>query len=522
MATGRSSLHDVIISGGGPVGLGLAIELGQRGLRVALIERNLEPPHIPKGQNLTQRTMEHMQVWGVEDAIRAAKTIPKGYGLGGLTAYGSLQSGYHYNWFNRGTVDAYYNASNERLPQYETERVLRARVANLNSVDAYFGWTTTAIDFEESGVSLVASNGSGPREFRAQYLVGCDGSNSFVRSQAGITETAEDHDRLMALVVFESQEFFRLISQFKDKQFYNVLRPEHDGYWMFFGMVEWGKSFFFHAPVPRDIDRESFDFKDYIRGAVGGEIDLEPTYVGFWDLRIALADSYRKGRVFIAGDAAHSHPPYGGYGVNTGFEDARNLGWKLAAVIQGWGGLKLLESYDAERRPVFASTASDFIERFIREDQAFVRLYDPEKDKTAFETAWSARAAGGQAKGIGDFAPHYRGSPVISGARPGLPSAVGQHSFSAEPGHHLPPVATTDGVSVTDQFGPRFSVVTQPGVHYREGESEHPNDLDVELIEAEQVKSFSPFTLVRPDGFVAGTADDPSELPGLVRIATGL
>ena len=126
--------YDVVISGGGPVGLGLAIELGQRGLRVAVIEQHHTPPRIPKGQNLTQRTMEHMRAWGVEDQIRAAKTIPHGYGIGGLTAYGTLLSGYHYDWFKRDTVDAFYSAKNERLPQYETEAVLRARADQLPSV----------------------------------------------------------------------------------------------------------------------------------------------------------------------------------------------------------------------------------------------------------------------------------------------------------------------------------------------------------------------------------------------------
>ena len=95
----------------------------------------------------------------------------------------------------------------------------------------------------------------------------------------------------------------------------------------------------------------------------------------------ALADSYGAGRVLIAGDAAHSHPPYGGYGVNSGLEDAVNLSWKLAATLQGWGGPHLLASYDAERRPVFASTARDFIEKSIFDDRDFLRRHDPVVDR---------------------------------------------------------------------------------------------------------------------------------------------
>jgi 4-hydroxyisophthalate hydroxylase len=94
--------------------------------------------------------------------------------------------------------------------------------------------------------------------------------------------------------------------------------------------------------------------------------------------------TYRAGRVFIAGDAAHSHPPYGGYGINTGFEDVRNLGWKLAAHFDGWAGARLLDSYSLERQPVFASTAKDFIANYIEEDRAFLKAYDPPQGQGGF------------------------------------------------------------------------------------------------------------------------------------------
>ena len=520
--------YDVVISGGGPVGLGLAIELGQRDIRVCVIERAETPARIPKGQNLTQRTMEHMQAWGVEGAIRAAKTIPKGVGLGGLTAYGTLLSGHHYDWFKRAVVRPYYNADNERLPQYATEAVLRERVAALPVVDVRYGWSTEGVDQDADGVFVEAKNGGQTAQITGQYLVGCDGSHSRVRRLAGISETQDDHDRLMALVVFRSPEFFRLIERFPDKQFYNVLHPDHDGYWMFFGMVEWGQSFFFHAPVPADTDRENFDFGAYIRRAVGADFDLDLEYVGFWDLRISVADTYRDKRVFVAGDAAHSHPPYGGYGINTGFEDARNLGWKLAAVLHGWGGGVLLDSYDAERRAVFHSTADDFIGKFIVEDRAFVRGHDPEKDRAAFEAAWAARAQGGDSQGISTFAPHYEGSPIIAGTKGKRPSAVGDHEFAARPGHHLAPIGSVGQGSVIDALGSGFTLLdcgASKPVTDSFAKVSQELGLRLKVLSLSDTADGSKYghalVLVRPDGYVAWTGDTAESIRRILSVASG-
>src|SRR5690606_21055811 len=197
------------------------------------------------------------------------------------------------------------------------------------------------------------------RTLRAAYAVGCDGSRSLVRQQAGIPQTLSDHDRTMVLLVFQSPQLHELLKRYPGKSYYNVLHPELQGYWKFLGRVDLGSTWFFHAPVPNGTTADNFDFRGFLHETVGAEFDIEFEHIGFWDLRFALADSYRAGRIFIAGDAAHSHPPYGGYGVNTGFEDARNLGWKLAAALQGWGSEALLDPYDSERQPVLASTARD-------------------------------------------------------------------------------------------------------------------------------------------------------------------
>ncbi len=451
-------IYDVVIVGGGPVGMGLAIELGQRGISVAVAEKYPTLHHVPKGQNLTQRTVEHFHFWGCEAELRSARTVPTDYGIGGMTSYDTLLSGYHYDWLQRHLVRPYYYTDNERLPQYATEQVLRDRATEIPTVDIDYGWSAEGVtqNSDTATVSLRARDGGEVRELTGRYLVGADGSHSTVREVAGITQTKVEHDKKMVLLVFRSTDLHELLKRYPDKQFYCVLKPEMQGYWMFFGRVDLGTTWFFHAPVPADTTKENFDFKAYVETAVGAEIDVEFDYVGFWDLRFAIADNYRAGRVFVAGDAAHSHPPYGGYGINTGFEDARNLGWKLAAVLQGWGSDALLDSYDVERRPVFASTADNFIERFIHEDRDFLNRHNPDTDEPAFRHAWDTRNEGSAE--VMAFEPNYDGSPIVAGHVDATPGALGSHEFRARAGHHLAPRTLGDGSNAYHRLGPDFTL----------------------------------------------------------------
>lgn len=525
-----SNSAQVAIIGGGPVGLGLAVELGQRGVRCVLIERFVEPQPIPKGQNLTQRTMEHFHFWGAENELRAARTIPPEYGIGGLTAYGSLLSGYAYDWLQRDLVAPYYYARNERLPQYATEAVLRRRVAQLETVRTLYGWAVEHVSQDADGVSLdlAERNGSGRRVVRAEFAVGCDGSRSTVREQAGITQTKSDHDRLMCLVVFRSTDLHRLLERFAGKSYYNVLNPELKGYWQFFGRVDLGSTWFFHAPVPLGTTAETFDFRAYLQKAVGADFEMTFEYIGFWELRVAIADAYRQGRIFIAGDSAHSHPPYGGYGVNSGFEDAANLGWKLAAVFEGWGGPRLLDSYGEERRPVFQSTARDFIEKSISEDGKFLQAFDPARDIEAFEAKWRERSTGAKSE-VNAFEPHYEGSSIIC-SHGGSPGAVGHHSFLARPGHHLAPRPLSDGRDVYEALGDGFTLLAFDADQTALGAFQTAaTQLNVPLTVVRDSRSGgreqygASLILVRPDQFVAWVSDDsPIDARSVLGRATGL
>jgi hypothetical protein len=394
--------------------------------------------------------------------------------------------------------------------------VLRKRAAELPKIETLYGWSAESVFQDEEGVELVLSErqGTGRRKLRAKYVIGCDGSRSVVREQAGITQTRTDHDRVMVLLVFRSKELNSLLERFPGKSYYNVLEPSLKGYWKFLGRVDLGNTWFFHAPVPLGTTEDNFDFRAFLHEAVGAEFSIEFDHIGFWDLRFAVADSYRAGRIFIAGDAAHSHPPYGGYGINSGFEDARNLAWKLAAVVQGRGGDSLLESYEAERRPVFLSTVNDFIAKSIERDSQFLSSFNPSINRTAFEMEWLARAKGAVGE-VHAFEPNYEGSPIVLNGDQGVCSAVGSHRFEARIGHHLPPAPLTDGGEVFKKLGTDFTLICigTPEENARVF-SEAAAALSVPLkilalisgLGAERYAA--KWVLVRPDEFVAWTSQE--------------
>jgi 2-polyprenyl-6-methoxyphenol hydroxylase-like FAD-dependent oxidoreductase len=450
----------VVIVGGGPVGVALAVDLGLRGISCAIIERRTGLQNIPKGQNLSPRTLEHFYFWGIVDELRAARIMPKGYPISGITTYGTLMSEYWYPPPQRELVRKFYFQDVERLPQYLTEKVLRARMAELPLVTNLFGWTAQGIEQNADGVrvTIVESSGTESEVLEAEYLVGCDGAHSLVRGQAGIARGGTDFEQVMVLAVFRSRELHEALKRFPDRGTFNVLHPDAKGYWQFFGRVDVGEEFFFHAPVPANTTKDNYDFLGLIQKAAGFKFAAEFEYVGFWDLRVSVADTYQVGRILIAGDAAHSHPPYGGFGLNNGLEDAVNLSWKLTAVLQGWGGEELIRSYSDERRPIFKETGEDFIAARIDADAKWLDRYNPARDKAEFEAAWAARQsrAGGS---VLTYEPNYEGSAVIDGPPGGKSSAHGTHTFSARAGHHLAPQLLSSGRNVFEELSSDFTLL---------------------------------------------------------------
>jgi 2-polyprenyl-6-methoxyphenol hydroxylase-like FAD-dependent oxidoreductase len=526
--------HQVVIVGAGPVGAALAVDLALRGVSCVLVESRTGLANIPKGQNLTQRTLEHFYFWGLVDELRAARVMPPGYPIGEVTAFGNLMSQYWHAPAGRELVRPYYFQANERMPQYRMESVLRKKIAALARVDARYGWSATAIaqDDQAVRVSIVQEGGSGTDVLEAEYVVGCDGARSVVRDQVGIERGGTDFEQLMVLVVFRSRALHQRLERFPARSTYRVMHPDLKGYWQFFGRIDVGEGWFFHAPVPSDTTKDNFDFHGLIQKVAGFAFACEFDHVGFWDLRVAVADRYQVGRVFIAGDAAHSHPPYGAFGLNNGLEDVANLGWKLAARLQVWGGDALLRSYGEERRPIFKETAEDFIAARIRQDAAFLARYSPDRDREEFERAWQARETDVGSR-VQSYEPNYEGSSVVMGTLGGVSSAHGTHSFKARAGHHLAPQPLSCGRNVFEELGTGFTLLAfDADDHAVQGFERAARAWKVPLkVPLKVIRDTcrdgrdayeAPLILVRPDQYVVWAGDrEPDDVAALMGKVVG-
>jgi hypothetical protein len=280
--------------------------------------------------------------------------------------------------------------------------------------------------------------------------------------------------------------------------------------------------------VPADTTRDNYDFHGLLQKAAGTSFACEFDYVGFWDLRISVAEKYQVGRAFIAGDAAHSHPPYGAYGLNNGLDDVVNLGWKLAARLKGWGGEALLGTYTEERRPIFKETAEDFIEAGIQRDKEFMARYSPERDLAEFERAWKEHA-NAAAPRVMTYEPNYEGSSIMFGPPAGKSSAHGSHTFTARAGHHLPPQKLSDGRNVFEELGRDFTLLAfdaddraVAAFEQAAGALKAPLKIVRDTLADGRTAYAAKLILVRPDRYVAWLGDGAAADAGaIMRKVTG-
>jgi 2-polyprenyl-6-methoxyphenol hydroxylase-like FAD-dependent oxidoreductase len=350
---GLSGLDDtpVLIAGAGPVGLALAVELGLRGVGCLVVEPRPQPTRLrPRAKTLNVRTMEHARRWGLARRLRAAAPLPVSWSQD--VSFCTSFLGEEITRFTGVLGLADDGDSPERgqqMPQYVLEEVLREVVTELPAVDLRLGWRLQSLDAAGAGpVRAVLCDPSGVTfTVAAEYVAGADGARSVVREQTGARYVGSTALRPNTGVVFRSRELVSAAPHppavqtwLLNQQTPGMMGPiDRDGLWWLIAFGADGRA-------------AGFDAGRLISGALGRELPAEVVSTDPWTARMELVDQCRSGRVFLIGDAAHLNPPFGGHGLNTGIGDAVDLGWKLAAALSGWGGPRLLDSYEAERRPL--------------------------------------------------------------------------------------------------------------------------------------------------------------------------
>jgi 2-polyprenyl-6-methoxyphenol hydroxylase-like FAD-dependent oxidoreductase len=414
------------------------------------------------------------------------------------------------------------------ISQYTLEPLLKSVAETLPSVTMRYGCELTSFMQDAQTVTAqVTGAGAAASRVRARYLVGCDGGGSTVRRQLGIALSGDGDIMRFRQALYYCEDLFERIPIGKGRH-YHVADAEAS----FLIVQDSTKHFTLHARVDRDEDMAS-----QFERTVAMPVDYEMLYVGQWSQNLLLADSYGEGRVFLAGDAAHLVIPTGGLGMNSGVGDATDLAWKLAAMLQGWGGPNLLASYDIERRQVGAHVVA--ASRYASQGRrAWRSAYRPNiRDNTpggAETRANLARIADVEQRKsnemIGaELGYRYENSPLICEQAGGPALDYRKYAPTTWPGARLPHVWLADGTPVQDHIGPGYTLLrlARNGVDTSALEralrayGAPLKTLDINDDAARDVYGYN-LILLRPDMHVVWRGDQPPHDPKrIAAVATG-
>jgi 2-polyprenyl-6-methoxyphenol hydroxylase-like FAD-dependent oxidoreductase len=483
----------VLIVGGSLVGLTTALLLGHCGVPSLSLERHAGTAIHPRAGHFHLRTLEILRQVGLDERVRA-KSLEMYSATGGIISVESLAGREHAVYvaeLNEG-VEGYSPTVRVFINQDVLEPILRERALELG---ATLRNRVEVIALEQDGDGVTATvrdleNGE-HSEVRARYVVAADGNRSPARERLGIP--MEGYGELSrSITVYFNADCSELIRDRNQGVIY-VHNPELRG---FFRLDRsGGTGFLVINTVGEDVTRdEAIDVqsgltedrvRSFLRAAIGADVPMEVVDVANWSAEATCAERFQVGRVFLAGDAAHVVPPNGGYGGNTGVQDAHNIAWKLAAVVRGEAGPALLDTYEAERRPLAQLTVR----------QAYTR--------------YSTRVVPERGSdGVDPFVPDIQleiGTVVRSGAVIDDGSDDGRLHMDpsqtrGRPGTRAPHVSLPDGCSTLDLFGRGFVLLHGPQATPPDGVASHELDgpaLDIFGLEPTGA------ALVRPDGIVA-------------------
>ena len=529
----------VLIAGGGPVGMTLACELVQRGVACMLVERNADTTRHPKMDITNARSMELFRRLGLVDALRSV-AVPEtnNFDVSWITSL----SGHELHRFRYPSVTEWRRMIRDRndgsmpreppmrVSQVEIEPVLRRALVGPR-VEARWAVALEDLSQDLDGVTATVRTADGATEqVRCHYLVGCDGGTSRVRNCLGIRLDGQARVMPRFMTHFRSTATDVLqrwgVAWHYQSAAGSLIAQNDRDIWTL--QTRW----------PQDVAPETVNPHVLLRGFAGCDFDYEILVANAWTPHLVVAERYGLGRVFLAGDAAHQYIPTGGYGMNTGVGDACDLGWKLAAVLGGFGGPGLLASYDAERRPVgWRNCEASKRHSQVRAEIASLYRGDltapgPEGDVARFEAGRRIAAIGNaenESFGI-ELGYAYPASPVIcaeSGAD--IPDDPVRYMPTTVPGVRLPSVFLGDGVPIFDRLGRWFTLIcvgVPPSGPLVAAAAKHRMPLEVLQTDEPNLTEVygSGLMLVRPDQHIAwrgGACEDFRAAEAIVACVLG-